>query len=446
LIRPFRLGDIFLIQRLSRQSTRLSLIRTLLYPQSPAWAAIKTVNPLNDAKVTTYVLKQQGHQLARAGFIQIQKRPERPEADIILLSPALDTPTGHPAIWEKLLAYAMQEAARQQIVRLFVEVPDQPLPVNTFAHVGFKLYKHQTVWRMPATTHIPGRSEEGYQLRPARAEDQWALEQLYAAVTPIDVRRAEGLGPGEDGRAQILDGCGISPCQRYVLDEGGDITGCVHLMPGRRGTWLRVWTDTLQPDNWRIHALLRFAVNTAHDASMPAPVYIGVNDYHGGLRSVLSEYGFAPFSDRANMVKPVLAWVRDAVPVAANVVEPVGEIIPTPFLPPRVPEPAGERQLGHSLAEPGAGLSLPGWLPRIHPQPVGGSRTSQSLHSHSGGHSSSLPSVESDDEIAPGFTSLLRSSDVFDHTVYFGHSRAIFRTQGHSRAIFRTQGEDVSCA
>jgi hypothetical protein len=98
------------------------------------------------------------------------------------------------------------------------------------------------------------------------------------------------------------------------------------------------------------------------------------------------------------------------------------------------------------LAEHGAGLSLPGWLPRIHPQPVGGSRTSQSLHSHSGGHSSSLPSVESDDEIAPGFTSLLRSSDVFDHTVYFGHSRAIFRTQGHSRAIFRTQGEDVSCA
>ena len=399
MIRPFRLGDVFLIQRLSRQSTRLSLVRTLLYPQSPAWAAIKTVNPLDGAKVTTYVLKQQGHQLARAGFIQLQKRPDRPEADIILLSPALDTPTGHPAIWEKLLAYAVQEAARQKIVRLFVEVPDQPLPVNTFAHVGFKLYKHQTVWRMMANMHVPPLDHDGYQIRAARSEDTWALSQLYAAVTPVDVRRAEGVGTGEDGKAMILDGCGIGACRRYVLEERGDITGCIHLVPGRRGTWLRVWTDTLQPDSWRIHALLRFALNTAHNESMPVPLYIGVNDYHGGLRAVLSDYGFAPFSDRANMVKPVLAWVREAATVPAAAVEPVGEIVPSPFLQPHLPETVHEGNGGHYHGKAAATLS--GWFPRRSPQPP-----------------------------VDAYEQRRRASDVFDHTAYFGHSRAVFCMQG----------------
>lgn len=406
LIQPFRLGDIFLIQRLSRQATRLSLIRTLLYPQSPAWSAIKTVNPLDGAKVTTYVLRQQGNRLARAGFIQIQKRTDRPEADILLLSPALDTPTGHPAIWEKLLSFAVQEAARQKIARLFVEVPDQPLPVNTFAHVGFKLYKHQTIWRLSAAIHVPALERSGYLIRPATAVDDWGLERLYAAVTPSTVRRAEGIGTGEEGKAPILDGCGIGSCRRFVMEEAGEITGCVHLVPGRRGTWLRLWTDTLQPDNWRIHALLRFAVNKAQDEQMPAPVYMGVNDYHGGLRAILSDYGFAPFSDRANMVKPVLAWVRDAVPATVTGVETVGEIVPSRFIQPRILEqqPSDAERLAIRTIPDG---TMPGLLPWRQLYRAG--RTAVDS-----GH----------------------AAERYDHVRYFGHSGR----------VFSTQGDDIPCA
>jgi len=118
VIRPFQVGDIFLIQRLSRQSTKLNITNALLQPYSGLQAALTTLMPWklmpwNEAKVTTYVLDQRGHELARTGFLQVQKRPGRSEADVMLLAPALDMRLGHPAIWQKLLVYYCNEAAHQ---------------------------------------------------------------------------------------------------------------------------------------------------------------------------------------------------------------------------------------------------------------------------------------------------------------------------------------------
>ncbi|MEZ4715461.1 MAG: hypothetical protein R2851_05135 [Caldilineaceae bacterium] len=183
---------------------------------------------------------------------------------------------------------------------------------------------------MSANMHVPPLDHDGYQIRAAGKTR--GRSQLYAAVTPADVRRAEGVGTGEDGKAMILDGCGIGACRRYVLEERGDITGCIHLVPGRRGTWLRVWTDTLQPDSWRIHALLRFALNTAHNESMPVPLYIGVNDYHGGLRRRAQRLRLCALSDRANMVKRYWPGCVRPQLCLRRQVEPVGEIVPSPFL------------------------------------------------------------------------------------------------------------------
>ena len=334
MIRPFQPGDIFLIQRLERQSAKLNVVQALLKPRSATWTALKAVNPLDDAKITTYVLNQHGHKLARAGFLQAQKRPHRPELDLTLLSPALDTPTGHPAIWEKLLSHLIQEAAHQQLARIYVDVPDQPLPVSTFGHVGFRIYKHQTIWRLQNAPAAPLRPPASQFMRPTQPGDEKQLEELYLSVTPSDVRKAEGLNSGEyQSKALILDNRGYGACRSFVLDEGGRITGCLHLIRGKRGTWVRLWTDTLSSDNWRIHGLLSFALDLVWRESLPIPVYLGVNDYHGGLSTILPEYGFAPFTDRANMVKHVLVWAREAVPARAVVVEPVGEVAITSYTP-----------------------------------------------------------------------------------------------------------------
>ena len=337
MIRPFQLGDMFLIQRLGRQSAKLNATQALLQPRSAFWSALTASLPHGEAKVTTYVLNQHGHRLARAGFMQVQKRPRRPEADIVLLAPALDTPNGHPAIWEKLLSYYTQEAARQKIARIYVDVPDQRLTINTFAHVGFRLYTKQTIWRNTGEMRLDQSSlsseAEGVdrRLRPVRPEDAWALQSLYARVTPHDVQHAEGVAAGATDYPPILQDRYPGVYARFVLVEADEITGCLHIVRGQRGTWLRLWTDTLDPDSSRIRALLRHAFRTIEKECMRFPVYLGVNDYHGGLRSALEEYGFVPFTDRAKMVKHVMAWVREVTPLATPILKPVGEVITLPF-------------------------------------------------------------------------------------------------------------------
>ena len=88
---------------------------------------------------------------------QIVRRAGWPEADIPCLAPSIAAPSGHPAIWTKLLSHLAHEAPSLAIDRLYADVPDQPLLVNTFAGVGFQPYCRQTVWRhfTPAQTAAP---------------------------------------------------------------------------------------------------------------------------------------------------------------------------------------------------------------------------------------------------------------------------------------------------
>ena len=337
LIQPFRLGDTFLIQRLGRQATNLNAVQALLQPRTPASAALTAVIPWGDAKVATFVLKQPGHRLIRAGFIQVQKRPRRPEYVINLLAPALDTPSGHPAIWEKLLSFTITEASQYQIERIYVDVPDQPLLVNSFAHVGFSVYTRQTIWRLQAH-EVEGQGFESTDsqrtgiIRPAVAEDEWALQRLYAQVTPGSVRQAE-CGDGQDeSKAPILFDRVAGICSRYVLVEAGEISGALHLLRGNRGTWLSIWTDTLQVDGRRARQLLCFGLKTVQAESLQMPVYVGVSDYHGGLSALLDELGFAPFTDLAKMVKHIMARVKKGTTAKIPALESVGEAVTTPYI------------------------------------------------------------------------------------------------------------------
>ena len=65
-----------------------------------------------------------------------------------------------------------------------------------------------------------------------------------------------------------------------------------------------------------------------------APFYIAVADYHGGVASLLSDYGFAPFSDRVKMVKQVVKWIRETSSSPAAVIDAASEIVPSSFATP----------------------------------------------------------------------------------------------------------------
>ncbi|HXF61255.1 MAG TPA: hypothetical protein VNK95_06540 [Caldilineaceae bacterium] len=241
----------------------------------------------------------------------MQKRPGRPELDIVRLAPGLDTPRGHPAIWEKLLAHHNAVAAQQQIARIYVDVPDQPLPVHTFNHVGFRTYTRQTIWRLTAFDAAGVIPEAGEAIRPQSRLDEWPLQQLYSRTVPETVQVAEGMHTDQPVKPPILDWWYAGTYSSYVLERRGEIVGAVQIAQGQGGYWLQLWADMYDPNPSVVHQLLRYALSKVRRSAVSQPVYIGVCDYHGGLGAILSDYGFAPFTDRAKMVKHVLQWVRE---------------------------------------------------------------------------------------------------------------------------------------
>jgi len=331
VIRPFRFGDIFLVQRLGRQATKLNIVQALLHRQSAFWASLTTINPWNGAKVTTYILRQHGHGLVGDGFLQVQKRPGRPETDIARLAPGLDTPTGHPAIWEKLLSQYAQEAARLHIERIYADVPDQPLPVNTLTHVGYRTYLRQTIWRLSAQGVEDYTRGDNVEIRPQVKADEWALKQLYRRIVPEAVQLAEGMASGDALRPPILDWWHGGAYSNYLLVERGEVRGSIQVAQGRNSYWLQLWADYIDTDPSVIHQLLRFALGAIKRRSFRQPVYTTVCDYQGGLGAILMDYGFAPVTDRAKMVKHVAQWVRVPVSAAVPALENVPNVVAAPF-------------------------------------------------------------------------------------------------------------------
>jgi hypothetical protein len=331
VIRPFQFGDIVLIQRLGRQATKLNIVQSLLQPQSAFWASFTAIVPWNDAKVTTYVLRQQSHGLLGDGFLQVQKRPGRPELDIVRVAPGLDSPRGHPAIWEKLLSHHNAVATQQQIARIYVDVPDQPLPVHTFSHVGFRTYTRQTIWRLTAFDATGAIPNPVPGIRPQSRLDEWPLQQLYARTVPEAVQLAEGMHTDQPVKPPILDWWHGGAYTGYVLEQRGELVGAVQIVQGHGGYWLQLWADMYDPNPAMLQHLLRHALAMVRRSAVSQPVYVGVCEYHGGLGAILSDFGFAPFTDRAKMVKQVLQWVREPALEVTPLVETAGQVATAHF-------------------------------------------------------------------------------------------------------------------
>lgn len=344
MIRPFQPGDTFLLQRLQRQAPKLNVAQALLQPRAPVWAAFTAANPLNHAKVATYVLHQNGHGLARSGFLQSQRRPGRRESDILMLAPALDARTGHPAIWEKLLAHCIVDATQEGAIRLYADVPDQPLLVNTFGHVGFGVYARQTLWRLTANEVLaqPNALQDAPGVRPVQRSDEWELIRLYARVTPRPVQAAEGVVDA-NARPPILDWWCGGDVQTFVCSEGSAagaaLHGCLRVASTRHGVWMQLWADARRTDADAAQALLYAGLRLVQARRQRAAVYMPVREYQGGLGPLLSDFGFAPYTDHAKMVKHLLQRVVEMESVRMHSVEPAKEVVatasgyPTPSLP-----------------------------------------------------------------------------------------------------------------
>ena len=187
-----------------------------------------------------------------------------------------------------------------------------------------------TIWRLDSAPLAPSDSA----LRPQRAADAPELERLYQRTTPVPVQRLEmGLAPNqpdEDRISPILSNPHHVHISGYVLDDdrGCGLAGCVQILWGKRGAWIRLWTDTNNPNTHNARLLLGFALQRIYEAPHFHRAYISVRAYQTGLNALLSDYGFAPFTDRMLMVRNILQWRRRPVDQRMPALEAVQEAVP----------------------------------------------------------------------------------------------------------------------
>ena len=345
--RPFSLGDALLLQRLRSVSTPLQTERALLESISPVRTALRSCFPWYRHSSFTYVLRQEENGLAREGLIQLRIRPHSHEADVTLLSPALDAHRGHPAIWQKLLTYSAQHIFRHNVCRLFSDLPDQPLLVNTFRQAGFAPLTQVTIWRLDSAPRAPSAAN----LRPQQPADVPELEKLYQRITPLPTQQLETGHAADHPQEERIPPILFNPHQvhmsGYVLDDdrGPGLAGCLQILWGKSGAWIRLWVDTNDPDTHNTHLLLDFALQRIAEAPLVRRAYIGVRAYQTGINALLSDYGFAPFTDRMLMVRNILQWQRRTVDQRTPALKTVRRAVPGSLAMPKF-----ERRRLHLLA------------------------------------------------------------------------------------------------
>jgi hypothetical protein len=302
VIRSFSLRDIPLFIQLQRSRMPLQLEQTLVRPRSPLGPALLDPFPWHGIGIATYVLEGKDRSRSARGIAQMQKRPGRPEADLLFLSPRLDAHAGADDIWCRLLSHCAQEAGQFGIQRLFATLPDDPQMLDIFMQVGFSLYAREDVYRLGQVLR-PAKAPENRKVRRYREEDNWALQRLYATYTPRLVQQAEGVANGDarHGREPSTD-------LTFVLERGTEIAAALQIEIGSAGHWLRAYGNTQDAES--MEALLRRGL-AALASYRERPVYSAVRDYQGGLRALLSDQGFQPFATWNRLVKHTVSWVKE---------------------------------------------------------------------------------------------------------------------------------------
>lgn len=313
MVTPFGLRHSLLVYRLQHNAQRLDMVHALTRPRSPLAVAILGPFPWRATGVATYVLQARVQGRRVAGFVQILKRPGRPESDVLVLAPALPAGLATEDIWLRLLTRCVAEAGEHGVQRVFASVPEGGAEGDLLRQLGFVPYTHETVYRLQShvrlTTTLPG------EIRPQHARDGWAVMRLYHTVTPPVVQHAEGALESENSGFQPL--WWESPLLRsrgFVLDHHGDVTGAVHIQSGPAGHWLRIWSaDDRQT---AVPALLGHCLAVLNHSERQKPIYCAVRDYQSDMHLPLVDVGYQPYAHRSRLVKHLTVRVKETVPQA----------------------------------------------------------------------------------------------------------------------------------
>lgn len=308
--------------RRRQRTLRLNPPYSLIQPQSILPELLRSQVPfrLRAGCVLVYVEKGTVH-----GFVQARPRWGREDEWAVTTLATTDRAPYH--VSEALLEAVSQAAGEYGVLRLFVKVPSDESDLPQFRRIGFTHYTNEHIWgHLYFAQRGQGTSADEPShaaLRKQSNADAWDLLQLYSAVTPPAVQRAETLSTRNFRRnylpRPLLFSSGLVERAYVWPDASGQkqaLGGYIRLVTGARAHWL---TTMFRPDGAN-----RDVCPQAFDyvlwkaaRSGPKPVYCGVRDYQAELSGILEARGFYHFSEQALLVKYLAEPIKVKQPVLA---------------------------------------------------------------------------------------------------------------------------------
>ena len=308
MIRPFRLRDSYLLQKLARQRVPLHLERHLTQPHWPLGVALGAPVPWYGSGAATFVRHSNDH--SPEGFVQASKHLGRSEADVCYIAPGLGQHPDTPETWRALLKHLTAHAGDFGIQRLYACLPARDEAAEIVASSGFALYVRETMFRLLPTGAAPSNGV-GPNVRPQREIDSFALQRLSDRYTPPVVQKAEGAFIKENDNANhhliFQNWWQPDRMEGLVYESEGDILGAVRIRRGRKGHWLHFMGDVTRQDI--MTALLTQTLRLLSQDELP--VYCGVRSYQSALGPVLSEAHFGPMTELARFVRHTTVRLRE---------------------------------------------------------------------------------------------------------------------------------------
>jgi hypothetical protein len=322
---PPVIHDLRAIYELASHGMELDFERERLSAQSPLTDMLAARVSFGNLGAETFVLYSNGRRHRPLGVVQVRLRKNRPEAEIVFISPSLDRDQDAVTTWYRLLAEATNGAGELGCQRIYAQLPvhkdghRHSGAEEVFRQAGFSVYAREEIYYLSAggASALRARVNQAT-LRRQRKRDAWNILRLYSAITPRPVQLAEGMLNTEGVLAHIEEWWDQARGTGYVFERDNVVQGVVRITRGRLASWLRLH---LHPQAAGLaDEMLAEAVWTATRARN-RPIYAAVRDYESGVRGALEAAGFEWVSERSLMVKHTTARVKEAVPWLAPVRE-----------------------------------------------------------------------------------------------------------------------------
>ncbi|MEO8288623.1 MAG: hypothetical protein ABI670_19570 [Chloroflexota bacterium] len=304
--------------RSKQRVLRLNPPYTLVQPDALFTDLVRSLLPMRPRVNFVYVYSVRG---IVQGYVQARCRWQRRDEWTITTLAATDKAPDH--VWERLLEEVCRAAGEEGVIRLFVKVPGDEFQLGTFRSLGFTPYTNEQMWgHLYVRSSKSDEDDDPYRklLRRRTSGDAWDLMQLYSAVTPPVVQRAEMLTTKQWHISHIPRPWFLSQGlleKSYVWqDESGrgeGLGGYVRLLTGASGHWV---TTLYRPDpgNRAIApaALDHVLWKAARHGNKP--VYCGIREYQAEVGTLLEERGFHLLSEQALLVKYLAEPIKERQP------------------------------------------------------------------------------------------------------------------------------------